>query len=245
MSKTIEQIRKELDENIPRDVISERPGGSGGKKLSYLEGWYVIDRLNQIFGQGNWSYRTEALTKTFEGQVNGKNYVSYIATVSLTTLIPNAPIVEFTDVGFGDGTDANNPGKCHELAVKEAVTDAIKRCAKSLGRSMGLALYDKSQEYVDNARPALAVKGGAKPLAPEAAVAVGSNSIKDPEALKAVIRESVLVLDQLDRKANFKTEFKKRLQSEYGVDMINSLSAEQANQLYNKIRTEHPKLNLN
>lgn len=144
-----EAMQTKLDAKIPRDVIETRDSGFG-KPLSYLAGWYVIARMNEIFGQGNWDYQLKELTKTFEGEVNGKQYVSYLARVFLRAAFPNGTTAYFEDIGFGDGQDKTNVGKCHELASKEAVTDAIKRCAKSLGMSMGLALYDKTQENVED-----------------------------------------------------------------------------------------------
>jgi len=145
-------IRKQLDANIPQDVIATRQGG-GGKSLSYLETWYVIDRLNQVLGQGNWGYSSE-VSKVFEGK-SANSYgevfaTSYIAKVNLNVKI-GEQWANFEDYGYGDGTDKSNPGKAHELAVKEAVSDGLKRAAKNLGRSMGLALYDKTQEYVGDA----------------------------------------------------------------------------------------------
>lgn len=148
MTKT--DIQKELDNNIPKDVVSTREGG-GGKSLLYLETWYVIDRLNQVLGQGNWGYSTQTLTKVFEGEVeqySGKVFsTSYTALVNLWVTVGENS-TNFIEVGYGDGTDKKSPGKAHELATKEAVSDALKRAAKNLGRSMGLALYDKTQEYV-------------------------------------------------------------------------------------------------
>lgn len=154
MSKTYEQIVAELDSKIPRDVISQRDAGNG-RSLSYLEGHYVIDRLNKVLGVGKWAYGAE-LTKVFEGEANGKFATSYIAKVRMVVTIGASEkevTTEFIDVGYGDGFDKANPGKAHELAVKEAVTDGIKRCAKNLGMSMGLALYDKTQENVEDAKP--------------------------------------------------------------------------------------------
>lgn len=143
------EIRAKLDENISKSDITSRQGGAG-KTLSYLETWYVIDRMNQVLGQGNWGYQTAKLDKVFEGQDGqGRFTTSYIATVSLFATIDGKTVV-FSDVGYGDGTDKMSAGKAHELATKEAVSDAVKRCAKNLGRSMGLALYDKTQEYVGN-----------------------------------------------------------------------------------------------
>lgn len=144
-------IKAKLDENISKTDITVRQGGAG-KTLSYLETWYVIDRMNQVLGQGNWGYQTAKLDKVFEGQDGqGRFTTSYIATVSLFTTIDGKTVV-FSDVGYGDGTDKMSAGKAHELATKEAVSDAVKRCAKNLGRSMGLALYDKTQEFVGDTK---------------------------------------------------------------------------------------------
>lgn len=149
------ETRRRLDENIPANAVSTRTGGAG-KTLSYLETWYVIDRLNEVLGQGNWEYGAVALNKVFEGILKDKYdndvcNVSYTAMVNLVATIDGRRAV-FCDVGYGDGSDKNNPGKAHELATKEAVSDGLKRCAKNLGRSMGLALYDKTQEYVETSK---------------------------------------------------------------------------------------------
>ncbi len=147
MKKT--EIQTLLDENIPESVIKHRD--QGGKTLSYLEAWYVIDRMNQIFGQGNWGYTIQTLNKVHDGEVeqyNGKAFsTNYIACITAYADV-DGKRVQFTDVGYGDGTDKKNPGKAHELASKEAVSDGMKRACKNFGRSLGLALYDKTQEFV-------------------------------------------------------------------------------------------------
>lgn len=149
MSKTYDELIKLCEEKIPRDVIEHRE--QSGKKLSYLPGWYVISRLNDVFGQTAWSYQS-SVEKLFDGQVEtskgATNYVSYKATVRLVVDFGNGKQTEFTDVGFGDGQDKNNPGKAHELAMKEAVTDGLKRCARCLGNSFGNGLYDKSGDGI-------------------------------------------------------------------------------------------------
>ncbi len=162
--RTYEEITNALNENIPRDAIALRDGG-GTKKLSYLEGWYVIDRMNKVFGQGNWAYDIKALTNVHSGE-GTDNYgkpvfnTHYIAQVKVTAKFGDTTVA-IEDVGYGDGSDKKSIGKAHELATKEAVTDALKRACKSFGMSMGLALYDKTQENVsDDDREAAAVKPG-------------------------------------------------------------------------------------
>ena len=143
MSKPIEQIEQELGAKIPRAAVRERDGG-GGRRLSYLEGHYVIDRLNQIFGPLGWSKEIievkEVVNKTSKGE-----FPAYLAKVILTIHGKDKVVKE----AYGYGADKSNQN-AHELAIKEAVTDGLKVAAKDLGMSLGLALYDKNQENVDD-----------------------------------------------------------------------------------------------
>lgn len=138
--------QERLNEALPSGAIRERKGGSG-RSLSYLEGWYVIDRLNAILGPAGWSYDTFpdlVVSKTVTSQKDGKERwsVTYNAKCMLTV-----GECKIGDYGTGHGLDPDE-GSAHESAIKEACTDALKRCAKSLGRSMGLALYSKEREHV-------------------------------------------------------------------------------------------------
>lgn len=179
--KSYEELVIELDSKIPRDMVQERDGG-GGRKLSYLPGHYVIDRLNKVIGQGNWSYDSE-ITLLHSGLVGDKHSVHYSAKVSLQVELAGKT-TSFTDYGYGDGLDKYNPGKAHELALKESITDGIKRCAKNLGMSMGLALYSKEQENVDDgeveAEPARRDSPVRAAKAPEAAPAKQVEAASQP-----------------------------------------------------------------
>lgn len=156
------RVVKELDSNIPAEAVSKRRGNAG-TTLSYLEGHYVIDRMNKVIGQGNWAYEIVDQKIVYEGVLkdhynNDKFHVSYLATVKLSVEFGAGPVskrVYFTDVGYGNGVDKTNPGAAHELAAKESVTDALKRCIKNLGQSMGLALYDKEQKNVSDTEEVL------------------------------------------------------------------------------------------
>lgn len=143
-------LKLKLDEKIPENAIEHR--NQGGREVSYLSGAFVIDRLNQVLGHLNWGYGITELKCVYEGkteQSSGEVYaVSYIAKIKLHAA--TEVIATYEDVGYGDGFDKKNPGKAHELAVKEAVTDGIKRCAKNLGRSLGLELYLKPALKVGN-----------------------------------------------------------------------------------------------
>lgn len=253
MSKTA--IQQELDASIPKDVVHTR--SQAGRDLSYLETWYVIDRLNQVLGQGNWGYQTVKLDKVFEGKVeqySGEVYAtSYTAQVSLLATLEQNKTVVFSDVGYGDGTDKKNPGKAHELAVKEAVSDGLKRAAKNLGRSMGLALYDKTQKFVDPWINVDEVTDNKKDS--EAAIhSILNSKIKITERetgksvtpgptpkrpVKELITAAFKVLEA--QKKTTKEEFKEKYQKGKG---ISSLTEEELSSILNTVKQDFPHLNL-
>ncbi len=140
-----EEQKKALSADLPKDAVKTREGG-GSKQLSYVEGWWVIAELNRIIGPGSWSYDCE-LTET--SREHGKNkkgdpqwQVSHLAKCTLR--VGDCTI---GDYGAGNGAEASL-GAALEKSAKEACTDALKRCAKSLGMRLGLALYDKEQTHV-------------------------------------------------------------------------------------------------
>lgn len=210
MSKSVIDIEKELDDKIPRDVVSLRDGG-GGRKLSYLEGWYVIDRLNKVFGPLNWA--KEILdVRLLEG-----SKPAYLVKVRLT--VKNGHEIYTVKEGYGYGSD-KGPNNPHELAIKEAVTDALKVAAKDLGMSMGLALYDKSQENVDDTKEESAV-ANAKPITPKPTVAAQG----DLQTLSDAIKSYFKVAEAQKRlsKENFRNAFL----GEHGAAKVDELTKEQ------------------
>lgn len=131
--------REKLDQNIPREVITTRT--QAGKSLSYLETWYVIDRLNQVLGTENWSWVIQRLEP-----IPGDK-IGFICHGVLSAVIDGKQVHK-TGLGYGSDKGTFNAG---EMASKEAESDSLKRAAMKFGRSLGLALYDKSQEFVDEA----------------------------------------------------------------------------------------------
>jgi DNA repair and recombination protein RAD52 len=132
-----DEQRSALQAPISADTVTQREGG-GGKQLDYIEHFRVVSLLNDVFGNGGWSTSLVELRLVNEGERNGKHAASYVARVRL-----HGDGWAYEDVGFGTSLD-RDPGGVHEKAVKEAVSDAEKRCARHLGWSMGLALYEKA-----------------------------------------------------------------------------------------------------
>lgn len=121
--------KEQLGGDLPRDVVKTR--SQGGQNLRYVEGWYVIERLNQVFGYDGWSFEAGAITVTGIGD-KSVVYVPVTLRACGTTR---------GDVGAavtaGKGADAL------ETALKAAVTDGLKRAARTFGTTLGNRLYDK------------------------------------------------------------------------------------------------------
>lgn len=140
----IELLRAKLDKS------HVRPPQKFGPKGDYLEGWHVIAEANRIFGFDAWSYEvvetrcvSEAARKIGRDQKDGWG-VTYTSKVRVII----GDIIR-EDFGAGHGYDLDL-GLAHESAIKEAVTDALKRALRTFGNPFGLALYDKSRANVDD-----------------------------------------------------------------------------------------------
>ena len=143
-----ERISADLSKKL--DPAHVKPAKSFGPKGDYIEGWHAMAEANRIFGFDGWDYTVTDCRCVSERPrmigkpPNGKEGfgVSYVATVLVVV-----DDVTRQDVGAGHGYDVDC-GLAHESAVKEAVTDALKRALRSFGNPFGLALYDKSRENV-------------------------------------------------------------------------------------------------
>jgi len=136
---------------LPLDGKRVKTRDQNGLKLSYLEGYDIIDTANLAFDFGGWSYEVKELTQVSEEiNQNQNKVIGYRAIVSITVFDPyHKHSVVREDVGFGTGI-ARDYASAHESGAKKAVIDAIKRALRSFGNQFGNALYDKSQKNVDH-----------------------------------------------------------------------------------------------
>lgn len=115
---------EELDKPLDAANVSKRQG-PGGKALSYVSGFYAIATANRVFGYDGWSYSVQSFREV------GKGFVAHVRVEVKTA----DGVVVREDVGWGQ----DDP----EKAIKEAVTDALKRALRSFGDQFGNSLYDK------------------------------------------------------------------------------------------------------
>jgi DNA recombination protein Rad52 len=146
-----------LNEPLAKDDVHQREG-FGDEKLSYLPAYHVIQEANRIFGFGNWGTevivlkqidRTEYEKPPWKAGDKPKAMVSISYLCQLKLTISNgAGFVSHEDTGFGNGVagySAFGISSTIELASKEAVTDALKRCLRYYGNKFGLTLYDTAE----------------------------------------------------------------------------------------------------
>ena len=144
-----DQQTKALSSELSSDRIKVRD--KANIKLSYLEGFDIIDTANSIFGYGGWAYTISSLEQVSqEVNANQNVVVCYKAIVKVDVYdIDHSTMISRQDVGFGTGV-ARNLADAHENSAKEAVTDALKRSLRSFGNQFGNSLYDKSKSVAQN-----------------------------------------------------------------------------------------------
>nr|WP_321310974.1 Rad52/Rad22 family DNA repair protein [uncultured Campylobacter sp.] len=169
-----DQQTKALQSELSSDRIKVRD--KANIKLSYLEGFDIIDTANNIFGYGNWAYTISSLEQVSqEVNANQNVVICYKAIVKVDVYdIDHSTMISRQDVGFGTGV-ARSLADAHENSAKEAVTDALKRSLRSFGNQFGNSLYDKSKSVVQNSNgnipnPALDTANSGQNQAPNQAM---------------------------------------------------------------------------
>ena len=142
-----EETGKLLGEPLDPRLISHTTDEEDGFKKSYLTGHTVIAQLNRIFGYGGHSWEVTNGPSPIGGQGRGVDSstgeilspVGYVCMGRLTVKTKSGP-VSFDGVGV-ESLDAVGTFGAHDMAIKGAETDAMKRAARHLGTQFGLSLY--------------------------------------------------------------------------------------------------------
>lgn len=109
-------------------------------KMSVIHPMAIIDRLNEVFGVGQWHFKTTAIdcTKEVQATKNGPRDV-YMSSVHATLEIPEYD-VHIEQYGGSTNDDKGD-------ALKGGATDALTKMASYLG--IGASIY-KGQGNVSN-----------------------------------------------------------------------------------------------
>lgn len=131
-----------LNQRLGPEFLSQRPGpGGGGRKLTYIEGWRVVDLANEVFGFNGWSTSVRSLDVDFlDVQPETGRCQCGVSAIVRITLQDGA---YHEDVGYGHAEGVRGKHAALEKCKKEAITDSIKRGLKTFGRLLGNCLYDQ------------------------------------------------------------------------------------------------------
>ena len=134
---------------IQPDRVGTDPGGN-----SYLPQQDVRAHLNRVFGFGRWSSQVlsedlvfEEPTRTVDKKTGepkpGRFDCLYKARVRLEVRDQSGRhLAAYEDVATGDAQNQTRLA-AHDLALKSAMSTALKRAATNLGDQFGLSLYNK------------------------------------------------------------------------------------------------------
>lgn len=170
------RVQPLLDEPLDPRVVKQRKGygkdrNGKDKMLDYLEWFTVVRQLNRIFGYGKWTTEVVDIKDMGSSRHEDPQFDGVPIVVRATvTLRLHGPLwCEYTNVGTcgnAPRTKKYVPGRgmvdCdpyytwdgYEMAVKGAVSDALKRAATALGDQFGLSLYEKEDTAVEPTAPA-------------------------------------------------------------------------------------------
>jgi hypothetical protein len=167
---------------------------------AYLEAWDVRRWLLRIFGWGGWSFEVvnselvhQAATQ--DGQ-RTRHTVVYRVVGRLTIRDADGrEICRFEDGAAGDSVNQPSVGDAHDMALKTAMSQALKRCAVNLGDQFGLSLYNdgKTERVVIRSLPHTPADTTPDvpvdpPVTPENAEAAQAAAEPEPPAARPVVR---------------------------------------------------------
>lgn len=208
----------------PLDPKAIKQISRGGRNADYISGFTAISAANRIFGFDGWNSdlvdihcveSSQQENQNYAGRDNKRGYlVAYTARVRVTIGEQS-----HEDIGYGEGIDYTNVGQAHESAVKEAVTDALKRALRHWGDQFGLSLYDKDRDRTES--PPAPSQAASKP-APKL-------TSKQVERLFAIAGKHGVTDAQI-----------KTAVSKYGHQHTNELSAAQYDDLVARIEAKSP-----
>lgn len=95
----IASLQSKLGRKLGPEYISQRPGPAGGPKLTYIEGWKVINLANEVFGFNGWSSSVVSLSTDFTDYFEEtKRYCIGVTAIVRVTLRDG---VFHEDIGYG------------------------------------------------------------------------------------------------------------------------------------------------
>ena len=117
-------LQAKLNQKLGPEYISTRPGGNG-MKLTYTEGWKVINLANEVFGFNGWSTAVVNVTCDFaDYDPNTQRHTIGIAAIVRVTLRDG---VYHEDIGYGMMENSKSKAAAFD---KVRSTPLIPRCLR-------------------------------------------------------------------------------------------------------------------
>ena len=151
-----EQPSRRLGELSPAQIgyllrgIDPMRVGKDGKGFAHVEAWDIRRHMIRVFGFGG--FDTDLIDMHMVEQIsippeypNGKTRytVIYRMAVKLTVKVDGLELGHWHGAAIGDATNQPSLADAHDLALKTADSQALKRAAVNMGDQFGLSLYNK------------------------------------------------------------------------------------------------------
>jgi len=126
--------------------------GKDGKGFAHVEAWDIRRHMIRVFGFGG--FDTDLIDMHLVDQINippehpnGKTRytVVYRMAVKLTVKVDGLELGHWHGAAIGDATNQPSLADAHDLALKTADSQALKRAAVNMGDQFGLSLYNKGR----------------------------------------------------------------------------------------------------
>jgi hypothetical protein len=197
MTETRGQLRPEQVAQLLEAVKPHRVKQLDGK--SHMEGYDIRAHLTRIFGFEGWDIEAAPAECIHDVQLdtgrtkdNGWSILRYSCAyrqhLTLVVYDPDGHVVKRV-IGQAVGKAENQPsfGDAHDLALKDAETQALKRAAMNLGDQYGLGLYNKqARDGHGGYKAAVKVTLVRMPEAPGAELVTPEVGEEDDDARRAV-----------------------------------------------------------
>jgi DNA repair and recombination protein RAD52 len=113
----IAALQTKLNQKLGPEYISQRPGPGGGPKLTYAEGWKIINLANEVFGFNGWSSNVVSLTTDFiDFNEESKRYSVGTTAIMRVTLRDG---VFHEDIGYGILENSKSKGQALDKVCLE------------------------------------------------------------------------------------------------------------------------------
>lgn len=95
----IATLQAKLNKKLGPEFVSQRPGPGGGPKLTYAEGWKIINLANEVFGFNGWSSSVVNITTDFIDYNEESHRFNVGVTAIVRVTLKDGAFHE--DVGYG------------------------------------------------------------------------------------------------------------------------------------------------